>query len=88
MVEELVGILGFSLGASVGVSAARSVADGGRPVLRDVVKAGIRVWDAAAGLSTAVRQEVSAAAKEAKAPRGARPRRRRAEPQKIAIARG
>ena len=54
--EELLGIVGFSLGASLGVSAVRGLGEGSRPVLREVIKAGIRAWDGLAAAGNAARE--------------------------------
>ena len=80
--EEVLGILGFSFGASVGIGAVRSISDGSRPILRDVLKAGIRAWDAIGNSAQAARGEVARAGAEAADKRA----RRRAAPRKIEIA--
>jgi hypothetical protein len=87
--EELLGILGFSLGASLGVSATRALGDGLRPLVRGVLKVGIRAWDVTANASAAVRGEAAAPADAAASTPASRTRsgRRRAGPQKIMIAR-
>jgi hypothetical protein len=85
--EEVLGILGFSLGASIAVSAVRSLGEGAQPLVRNVLKTGIRVWDAAAGATAAARQEVGAAADDGRTSAAPRTRRTRAQPQKIQIAR-
>jgi hypothetical protein len=85
--EGLLGFVGFGLGASLGVSATRALGEGVRPLVRGALKVAIRAWDATASASAAVREEVAAADEgTAPAPRN-RAGRRRAEPQKIAIAR-
>ncbi|MBV9175346.1 MAG: hypothetical protein JOZ81_35265 [Chloroflexi bacterium] len=81
--EEVLGILGFSFGASLGVSAVRSVVGGSRPVFRDVLKMGLQVWDGLANVAESAREEAAAASSD---PAVARRGRRRAEPQKIVIA--
>jgi hypothetical protein len=85
--EELLGFVGFSLGASLGVGLTRSLGEGTRPLLRTVVKAAIRAWDATANASAAVRAESAPAGEGTSVEPAGRARRRRAEPQKIAIAR-
>ncbi|MBV8718255.1 MAG: hypothetical protein JO020_24995 [Chloroflexi bacterium] len=80
--EEILGILGFSFGASMGIGVVRSVVGGSRPVLRDVLKMGIRAWDGVAGAAAAARDDAAPTAEPA-APRAGR---RRAAPQKILIA--
>ncbi|MBV9327240.1 MAG: hypothetical protein JO352_26115 [Chloroflexi bacterium] len=80
--EQALGIIGFSFGASLGIGAVRQIAGGSRPLLRDVFKMGIRVWDGVAG-AAASGGEDAAQAPEPAARRG----RRRAAPQKIVIAR-
>ena len=47
--EELLGILGFSLGASLGAGVVRAVGGGGEPLLRETLKAGIAVTETARG---------------------------------------
>ena len=79
--EQILGFLGFSLGASLGISAVRTVADGSRPVVREVLKAGIRAWDA---VSTPSTSDEAAAVEPTTATR--RTRRRRGQPEKIVIA--
>jgi hypothetical protein len=85
--EELLGFVGFSLGASLGVSATRSLGEGARPLVRTLLKVAIRAWDATANASAAVGAESAAVGEEAAVEPAGRARRRRAEPQKIAIAR-
>ena len=85
--EELLGFVGFSLGASLGVSVTRSLGAGTRPLLRTALKVAIRAWDATANASAAVRTESAAVGEGTSAEPAGRARRRRAEPQKIAIAR-
>lgn len=45
--EEVVGILGFGLGASLGAGVVRAVGGGLRPLLRETLKAGITVGEGA-----------------------------------------
>ena len=80
--EEILGFLGFSLGASLGVGAVRTLADGSRPVVREVLKAGIRAWDA---LSNPPTSDGEAPAAEPTPP-ARRTGRRRGQPEKIIIA--
>jgi len=80
--EEALGIIGFSFGASIGIGAVRQIAGGSRPLLRDVLKMGIRVWDGVAGVAASVREDTAETPQPA-----ARRGRRRAAPQKIQIAR-
>jgi hypothetical protein len=83
--EQVLGIVGFSLGASLGVSAVRSVTDGSRSIVRDVLKLGIRTFDVMANATSAVRDSVAQASNQGEdAPR--RRTRRGAEPRKIEIA--
>ena len=85
--EEVLGVVGFSLGASLGVGVTRSLGEGVRPLIRRALKLGIRAWDATASASAGVRKEVAAAAEETAPTAPARAGRRRAESRKIAIAR-
>jgi hypothetical protein len=80
--EEILGIVGFSLGASLGIGAVRSVTDGSRPIVRELFKVGVRAWDAVAGATATARAE-AATETSASTPRGGR---RRAQPEKIVIA--
>jgi len=82
--EELLGIVGFSLGASLGVGAVRSLGDGSRPVLREMIKAGIRAWDGLAAVGNAARESQSEAQAEQSQTRARN--RRRSQPQKIIVA--
>jgi hypothetical protein len=82
--EEVLAIIGFSLGASLGVGATRSLGEGARPAVRNVLKLGIRVWDAAASASSAAREQTGETPSPAVSTGG---RRRASQPQKIAIAR-
>ena len=84
--EELIGFVGFSLGATVGASVTRGLGEGVRPFVREALKVGIRIWDATGRASEAVRQEGASVEAKPSAPR-ARGRRAGAEPRKIAIAR-
>ena len=85
--EEVLGIVGFSLGASLGVGVTRSLGQGLRPFVRNAMKLGIRVWDATGSASAAVRAEVSRAGDETAAARPRARTRSRNAPRKIAIAR-
>ena len=84
--EELIGFVGFSLGASLGASVTRGLGEGVRPFVREALKVGIRIWDATGRTSEAVRDEVASVQADPAAPRG-RGRRAGAQPRKIAIAR-
>ena len=84
--EELIGIIGFSLGASLGASATRGLGEGVRPLVRNALKLSIRAWDATASAGAAIRNE-AAAATDGEATSGTRGRGGRRGPQKIAIAR-
>jgi surfactin synthase thioesterase subunit len=75
--EEILGLLGFSLGASLGIGAVRSVTDSSRPIVRELFKVGIRAWDAVASAAPTAREEAATTR------RGGR---RRAQPEKIIIA--
>jgi hypothetical protein len=87
--EELIGLVGFGIGASLGAGLVRSVSGGGRSTLRQVFKVGIQAWDAVGGASGAgsrsakeselVMPDHDAASSRARS-------RRRSEPQRIAIA--
>lgn len=81
--EEVLSIVGFSFGASLGIGAVRSVTAGTRPILRGLVKGGIRVMDAIGGAASTVREDAAQTPDEASS-RGRG--RRRAEPRKIEIA--
>ena len=81
--EEILGLFGFSIGASLGIGAVRSLADGSRPVVREVFKVGIRAWDSLASAATTARDSVATEQAATPARRGGR---RRAQPQKIVIA--
>lgn len=94
--EELLGIVGFGIGASLSMAALRAVGSGARPVLREVMKAGIVATDAvrsaasnAGGtlsqLTTEARESVADLRAEVRAERDVV--RTPAEPQKIVIAR-
>lgn len=86
--EEILGILGFSLGASIGTGAVRSVAGGSRPVLREAFKTGIRAWDMLAGASASARAGLTSVRDDARTDRKATPSRTRSTaPRKIVIAR-
>jgi hypothetical protein len=90
--EEVIGFLGFSLGASLGAGLVGSIGGGGRPVLRQVLKVGIQTWDTVAGAAEAGARAARSAEAELVLPESASPTtrgrsRRRAEPQRIAIAR-
>jgi len=78
--EEVLGIVGFGLGASLGMSIVRTAGGGLRPLLRGVMKAGIAVGDAVADLTAEARASVDEARAEAAAQRDA------AAPQRIVIA--
>jgi diketogulonate reductase-like aldo/keto reductase len=80
--EEILSLFGFSLGASIGIGAVKSVTDGSRPIVREVFKAGIRAWDTVT--STANSEAVDTA--EAERSRARRSGRRRAQSEKIVIA--
>jgi hypothetical protein len=81
--EQVLGIVGFSLGASLGVSAVKSVTDGSRSIVRDALKLGIRTFDVVANATNAVRGSVAQASEETAKPRRTR---RNAAPRKIEIA--
>jgi hypothetical protein len=87
-VEELLGFFGFSLGASLGAGAVRTLAGGSRPVVREVIKAGIRAWDGLADVRGAARESLASMQADARAEQAqTRARsRRRAQPQKIIVA--
>ena len=85
--EEVLGLLGFSFGASLGVGAVRSLGEGGRPLLRDALKVGLRAWDTFAAAGAAAKREAGEAVSEAGAESQARARGRgRVKAQKIVIA--
>jgi hypothetical protein len=90
--EEVIGFLGFSLGATLGAGLVRSMGGEGRPMLRQVLKVGIQTWDAVAGAGGAGAGAAQSAGADLVLPGSAstatRARsRRRAEPRRIAIAR-
>lgn len=89
--EEIIGFVGFSLGASLTIGAVRKVGEGARPLVREVLKGGIRTWDAVTQAGENARESLThlgADGAEGPAAEGARPRKRRpAEPRKIVIAR-
>jgi hypothetical protein len=82
--EEILAFFGFSLGASLGIGAVRTLADGSQPIVREVFKAGIRAWDTVTSTSASMRDAVTAEQPVAETRRGGR---RRTQPEKIAIAR-
>ncbi|MBV9355170.1 MAG: hypothetical protein JO023_06530 [Chloroflexi bacterium] len=87
--EELIGVVGFGLGASLGAGLVRSLTGGGRSSLRQAFKVGIQAWDAMAGARGA--RSKSTKASELVMPGhevpATQPRtRRRSEPQRIVIA--
>jgi hypothetical protein len=65
------------------VSAVRSVTDGSRSIVRDVLKLGIRTFDVVANATSAVRSNIAQASEEVATPRRTR---RSAQPRKIEIA--
>jgi hypothetical protein len=97
--EGVLEVLGFGVGASIGMTVIRAATGGLRPALREVIKAGLTVTDAAQALVSHTSARVTTAAseaketvtdlhEEAKAERAAAPRRARADakPRKIEIA--
>lgn len=82
--EEILAFFGFSFGASLGIGAVRTLADGSRPIVREVLKAGIRTWDTVTSSSASVRDAVTAEQTATQTRRGGR---RRTQPEKIVIAR-
>jgi hypothetical protein len=86
--EEILSFFGFSVGASLGVSAVRALGDGSRPVVREVFKAGIRAWDGLAGAGAAARENLANVQAETRAEPQTRARRgRQTQAQKIIVAR-
>lgn len=86
--EEIIGFVGFTLGASAAVSLVRSIGGGSKPVVREAMKAGLRAWDTMAQAGGAAREGVAslqAEARQEQAQQRAKSRRR-TQPQKIAIA--
>ena len=81
--DEILSLFGFSIGASLGVGVVRSLADGSRPVVRELFKAGIRAFDSVGNAASAARESVSTEDPAAQTRRGTR---RRAQPEKIIIA--
>jgi hypothetical protein len=65
-VEEVLGLLGFSLGATVGMSLVRGVSGGMRPMMVKLFKAGLAAGDVARGAATRVGTSVSSATAEAR----------------------
>ncbi len=87
--EELIGLVGFGLGASLGAGLVRSVSGGGRSTLRQVFKVGIQTWDAVAGaggVRSGSAKQTELVMPDHDAPRSHPRSRRRSEPQRIAIA--
>ncbi len=86
--EEIIGFLGFSLGASIAVSAVRTISGGSRPVVREVFKTGIRAWDTIAQAGGAAREGVAGLRTEARQEQEQQRARarRRTQSQKIEIA--
>ena len=82
--EEILAFFGFSLGASMGIGAVRALTDESRPVVREVLKAGIRAWDAVTSSPAGVPDAVTVEQTTTPTRRGGR---RRTQPEKIAIAR-
>jgi hypothetical protein len=82
--EEILGLFGFSLGATLGIGAVRSLTDSSQPMMREAFKAGIRAWDALASVTGAARQAASPDDQSAAPTR--RGGRRRVQPEKIVIA--
>jgi hypothetical protein len=87
LVEEIIALLGFSFGASLGIGVTRSLGEGARPVVRNVMKLGIRAWDAGAAASAAVREEVARPDGAEPSERTGRTRRGSTGAQQIVIAR-
>jgi hypothetical protein len=88
-VEEIVGVVAFGLGASLGMGAVRAAGRGFRPALKEVVKAGVTVTDAVASVTAEARESLSDLKAEAMAERAGKrpPARRSAAPRRIAVAR-
>ena len=87
--EELIGLVGFGLGASLGAGLVRSVTGGGRSTLRQAFKVGIQAWDAVAGAGGARSEsarESELVMPDHDASTTHRRSRRRSEPQRIVIA--
>src|SRR5438132_14367580 len=95
--EEVLGLLGFSLGASVGMSVVRGLGGGMRPVMVQLLRAGLAAGDTVRGAASRAGGAVTSATAEARenlgdlraeavAERNAA-RSRRSRPRKIAIAR-
>ena len=82
--EEILAFFGFSFGASLGIGAVRTLTDESRPVVREVLKVGIRAWDAVARSPAGVSDAVTAEQTATQPRRGGR---RRTQPEKITIAR-
>jgi hypothetical protein len=87
-VEGVLGLVGFSLGASIGMSLVRAASGGVRPFAREVVRAGLAVGDAVSGLAGGARTTLGDLRAEVAAERDATARGREpAAPQRIVIAR-
>ncbi len=93
----LLGILGFGVGASLGIGAVGAVSGGLRPLLRGAVKAGIAVTETVQSVAASAcetiaetaaeaRQEMHPAEQEARRPKAPRTRRRPEQTQRIEIA--
>jgi len=91
-VEAIIGVIGFSLGASLGMGAVRAVGGGLRPVARRAIRAGLAAGDAFQAAGGRARETVADLTAEARAEaaqaRGTTRTRRsgREAPQKIAVA--
>ena len=97
--EEVLAVMGFGVGASLGMGIVRALSGGVRPVVKEVIKAGMAVSDFGRAASSGVGEKASAVKAEtgerlqelhaeAVAERGATKSRGRttAGPRKIAIA--
>ena len=86
--EEIIGFVGFSLGASLAVSAVRTIGSGSGPVMREAFKAGIRAWDTVAQAGGSAREGLAGLQSEARQEREQQRARtrRRTQSQKIEIA--
>jgi hypothetical protein len=64
--EGFLGFLGFSLGASLGIAAVRTLGGGVRPILREAIKAGLIVGETARSAGARAGQAVSGATADAR----------------------
>src|SRR5258708_5331527 len=64
--EEILAVVGFGIGASLGVNLVKAVGRGLRPVAIDVIRAGLAAGDAVGSAAEQVRSSVAESAAEAR----------------------